>query len=103
MRWCKHGSPLPWQGRGGEEGCVKATRAAAQAIEPLTSILSPLGGERREVHRRDLDFDRLTNDIISSEALQRNVKHKAMLSNISEFAGGLNDKLRFFASLRMTD
>jgi len=29
-----------------------------------------------------IDFERLTNDVISSEALQRNAKHEARLSNI---------------------
>src|SRR6476620_10347157 len=29
-----------------------------------------------------IDFERLTNDVISSEALQRNAKHEARLSSI---------------------
>jgi hypothetical protein len=39
-----------------------------------------------------------------SEALQRNAKHEARLSNISDFVLGRTERtdLRFFALLRMT-
>jgi hypothetical protein len=42
--------------------------------------------------------------VMLSEALQRNVKHEARLSNISDFRlVGPDYELRFFAPLRMTD
>jgi len=42
--------------------------------------------------------------VMLSGALQRNAKHEARLSNISDYSDGFvfKDKLRFFASLRMT-
>src|SRR5437667_6531463 len=54
------------KGEGEGEDCVKAINAAARQIQPLTFILSPSprGEAIRPPSRTDLDFDRLTNDVI---------------------------------------
>ena len=51
VRHASQGSPRHWQGRGEGEGCSKETGASAK-LEPLTSVLSPWQGERRNNGRR---------------------------------------------------
>jgi hypothetical protein len=54
------------KGEGEGEDCVKPINAAARQSQPLTFILSPSprGEATRPPAGTDVDFDRLTNDVI---------------------------------------
>jgi hypothetical protein len=75
--------------------------ATVKLFSSLSSELSPILNSLRTARRAPPEAN---SSVMLSGALQRNAKHEARLSNISDYSGGLvfKDELRFFASLRMT-